>query len=161
MEFLKHNLDYIIIGILGLMSFFMLWFVIERYFYYSRINIKNFDHVDSLNIALTNNLTIISTIAANAPYIGLLGTVVGIILTFYEMGQGGNIDVRAIMTGLALALKATAGGLLVAIPAIMFYNALLRKVDVIIGRWRAYNDTQARRAARNEAFTSSWNVSTK
>ena len=142
MIFLKHNLDYIVFGTLGVMSFFMLWFVIERYLYYKRINIKNFKHSDQLNVALTNNLTIISTVGANAPYIGLLGTVLGIILVFYDMGQGGKIDVHTIMTGLSLALKATAGGLFVAIPAIMFYNGLVRKVDVINARWREYNDNQ-------------------
>ena len=141
LDFLRENLDYMIFGILGLMSFFMLWFVIERYIYFARVKVENFNHVDHLNVALTNNLTVISTVAANAPYVGLLGTVVGIIMTFYDMGQGGKIDVHTIMTGLALALKATAGGLLVAIPAIMFYNALLRKVDVISARWRQYQDT--------------------
>ena len=140
MIFLRHNLDYMVFGILGLMSFFMLWFVIERYFYYARIKIEKFDHADSLNVALTNHLTIISSIGANAPYIGLLGTVIGIMLTFYDMGQGGKVDVNTIMTGLSLALKATAAGLVVAIPAIMFYNALLRKVDVLNARWREYQD---------------------
>jgi len=140
MIFLRHNLDFMIFGILGLMSFLMLWFVIERYFYYARVNIEDFQHADGLNIALTNRLTIISTIGANAPYIGLLGTVIGIMLTFYDMGQGGKVDVHTIMTGLSLALKATAAGLVVAIPSIMFYNALLRKVDVINARWREHQD---------------------
>ena len=143
MDFLRDNLDYMIFGVLGLMSFFMLWFVIERYFYYARVKVENFNHVDTLNVALTNNLTIISTVAANAPYVGLLGTVLGIILTFYDMGQGGKIDVHVIMTGLALALKATAGGLLVAIPAIIFYNSLLRKTDVITAKWRVHQDQAA------------------
>lgn len=142
MDFLRENLDYMVFGTLGLMSFFMLWFVIERYFYYVRVKVESFHHADNLNVALTNNLTIIATIAANAPYVGLLGTVAGIILTFHDMGQGGKIDVHTTMTGLALALKATAGGLLVAIPAIMFYNALVRKVDVITARWREHQDTR-------------------
>ena len=140
MSFLRHNLDYMVFGILGLMSFLMLWFVIERYFYYARVKVEKFNHADNLNVALTNNLTIISSIGANAPYIGLLGTVIGIMLTFYDMGQGGKVDVNSIMTGLSLALKATAAGLVVAIPAIMFYNALLRKVDVINARWRVHQD---------------------
>jgi len=141
MLFLKHNLDYMVFGILGFMSFLMLWFVIERYFYYSRIKLDNFKHADNLNVALTNHLTIISTIGANAPYIGLLGTVIGIMLTFYDMGQGGKVDVHTIMTGLSLALKATAAGLAVAIPSIMFYNGLLRKVDVLNAKWRELQDT--------------------
>ena len=86
---------------------------------------------------LTRNLTMISTIGANAPYVGLLGTVLGILLTFHDLGRaGGNIDAAAIMVGLALALKATALGLVVAIPAVWFYNALLRRVDVLVMRWR-------------------------
>ena len=140
MLFLKHNLDYMVFGLLGFMSFLMLWFVIERYFYYSRIKLDNFKHADNLNVALTNHLTIISTIGANAPYIGLLGTVIGIMLTFYDMGQGGKVDVHTIMTGLSLALKATAAGLAVAIPSIMFYNGLLRKVDVLNAKWRELQD---------------------
>lgn len=129
-----------VFGLLGFMSFLMLWFVIERYFYYSRIKLDNFKHADNLNVALTNHLTIISTIGANAPYIGLLGTVIGIMLTFYDMGQGGKVDVHTIMTGLSLALKATAAGLAVAIPSIMFYNGLLRKVDVLNAKWREMQD---------------------
>ena len=56
------------------------------------------------------------------------------------MGQGGKIEVHTIMLGLALALKATAAGLLVAIPAILFYNGLLRKVEVLTARWQAWKD---------------------
>jgi biopolymer transport protein ExbB len=44
------------------------------------------------------------------------------------------------MLGLAMALKATAAGLLVAIPAILFYNALLRRVDVLVAQWQAWRD---------------------
>ncbi len=129
-----------IFGTLGLMSFLMLWFAIERTLYYYRVKVESFNHPDQLNVALTNNLTVISTVGANAPYIGLLGTVLGIILVFYDMGQGGKIDVHTIMTGLSLALKATAGGLFVAIPAIIFYNSLLRKVDVLNAKWQQHHD---------------------
>ncbi len=59
----------------------------------------------------------------------------GIIVTFYTLGESGNLDVKSIMTSLALALKATAMGLAVAIPAIFFYNHLIRKVDVILAKW--------------------------
>ncbi len=72
---------------------------------------QQFDHIETLKIDLTRNLTTISSIGSNAPYVGLLGTVLGILVTFYTMGQGGKIEVNAIMLGLALALKATAAGL--------------------------------------------------
>lgn len=137
MEALKGTVDFVIIGLLGLMSVMMLAMAIERWSYYRRVDLAGFSHPDTLNIALTRNLTWIYTVGANAPYVGLLGTVFGILITFYEMGQGGQVDVNHIMLGLALALKATAAGLVVAIPSIMIYNGLTRRVDVLMGQWRA------------------------
>ena len=139
MELLKEWLDYSIIGVLGFMSFLMVTFVVERYLYYAKLKLDDYSNPHELEIALTDHLTIISTIGANAPYVGLLGTVLGILITFYDLGQGGGLDARTIMFGLALALKATALGLVVAIPAIIFYNALLRKVDVFKSRWQGMN----------------------
>ena len=60
-------------------------------------------------------------------------------LTFYTMGREGLMDTSKIMIGLALALKATAIGLIVAIPSIVFYNLLLRKAKVILMRWEISN----------------------
>jgi biopolymer transport protein ExbB len=99
------------------------------------VDLGSFRRVEDLEIALTRHLTVIATVGANAPYVGLLGTVLGILITFHDMGQGGAIDTSTIMVGLALALKATALGLLVAMPSIVFYNALLRRVDVLKARW--------------------------
>ena len=141
MELLKQYLDYAVFGVLGFMSFLLVGFVIERYLYLRRVRLAVFEDAEELNIALTRNLTAISTIGANAPYVGLLGTVLGILITFYDIGQGGGIETGAIMLGLALALKATALGLVVAIPAIIFYNALLRKVEVLTARWRKAQST--------------------
>ena len=121
----------------------MLAFAVERYVYFWRIKLTDFKHLELLKVALTRNLTSISSVGSNAPYIGLLGTVLGILVTFHEMGQGGKIDVNTIMLGLAMALKATAAGLFVAIPAILFYNGLMRKVDVLVARWEAAQDGHA------------------
>lgn len=143
MEFLKAYLDYTIFGLLGFMSFVLVWFVIERYLYYRKVNLEDFDHQEALNVALTERLTTIASIGSNAPYIGLLGTVLGILIAFYDMGQGGKIEAGEIMVGLALALKATALGLVVAIPAILFYNGLARKVEVLTSRWKQLQDTKA------------------
>ena len=136
MEFLKANLDYAVFGILGFMSFLVVWFALERWFYYRRVQLTDYKFEEDLNIALTRGLTTISSIGVNAPYIGLLGTVLGILITFYDLGKSGDIDTANIMTGLAMALKATAAGLVVAIPAILVYNGLLRRVDMIIARWK-------------------------
>jgi len=141
MEFLKQHLDFFIFGVLGVMSFLLVWYVIERYLYYRSVNVGEFKSHNKLSVALTERLTVISIIGVNAPYVGLLGTVLGILITFWDIGQGGKIDPGTIMLGLALALKATAAGLVVAIPAVMFYNALLRKVDVLISDWRDLQQT--------------------
>lgn len=138
MDFLKHYLDFFVFGILGLMSFLLVWLVVERYLTLARLRVEDFALEESLNVAMTRNLTAISSIGANAPYVGLLGTVLGILITFYDLSQSGNIDPKAIMLGLALALKATAAGLVVAIPAILFFNALVRRTEVLHARWKEH-----------------------
>lgn len=137
MELLKAYLDYAVFGILGLMGFIALWVTLQRIFYYRSVKWQEFQHAEHLNIALTKHLTTLSIVGANAPYVGLLGTVLGILITFYDLGKGQNLDTGAIMLGLALALKATAAGIAIAIPSIMAYNGLVRKVDVINAHFRA------------------------
>lgn len=134
-ELLSELVDYGVIGLLAFMSFLTLFFWIERLLFYRGIDVSKYSTIEALEIDVTNNLSIISSFGANAPYIGLLGTVLGIIITFYTMGQTADMDVKHIMTSLALALKATAMGLVVAIPAIFFYNHLNRKVEVLINKW--------------------------
>ena len=136
MELLKQWLDPVVFTTLGLMSLLMLAYVIERYLHYSRLELSSFKSQEMLEIDLTNHLTIIASVGSNAPYIGLLGTVLGILITFFDLGQAGLLDASNIMTGLALALKATAMGLLVAIPAIVFYNGLQRKAEVLRLEWQ-------------------------
>ena len=53
MEFVKQYLDIIIFGLLGSMSFVTVWLVIERYLYFARVSLDEFDHAETLNIALT------------------------------------------------------------------------------------------------------------
>ena len=128
----ENALDYGIIGLLILMSIVTLWLFIERMMFYATIRLGDYDHRDMLEMDLTDNLSVISAIGSNAPYVGLLGTVIGIMLTFYTMGDVGAVDAKKIMVGLALALKATAMGLVVAMPAIVVYTILLRKVEKIL-----------------------------
>ncbi len=125
-------LDYGVIGLLVLMSIVTLWLFIERMMFYSTVDVEKYTHRDILEMDLTNNISVISAIGSNAPYVGLLGTVIGIMLTFYTMGDASAIDAKKIMVGLALALKATAMGLIVAMPAIVSYTILLRKVEKIL-----------------------------
>lgn len=118
----------------------MLACVIERFLFLSKVEFEKYATENEMTIAATQRLGYISSVAANAPYVGLLGTVFGILLTFYSMGINSDIEVEKIMTGLALALKATAFGLMVAIPATIFYTALLRKAEVVIARWEDYKN---------------------
>lgn len=136
MELLRNYLDLAVLGTLGFMSFLMLWLVIERYLYFYRVDLSRFEDEGELELDLTRHLTAVATIGSNAPYVGLLGTVLGILVAFFDMGTSGSLETGAIMLGLALALKATALGLIVAIPSIIFYNALLRRVEILKARWK-------------------------
>ncbi len=139
MEWVKELIDYGVIGFLLLMSVVALSVAAERFIVYSRIRVDHFSNKKSLELLLSGKLHIIATIGSNAPYIGLLGTVLGIMMTFYSMGVGGFMDTGKIMVGLALALKATAVGLVVAIPSIVAYNLLLRRVKVLLMQWEIEN----------------------
>ena len=140
LELIKSYGEYSVIGLLGFMGFLSLWFWIERLLFYKAVDISKYQNKKQLEIDVTKHVDIIATCGSNAPYIGLLGTVFGIMLTFYTMGQSEGMDVDSIMSSLALALKATAMGLLVAIPAIVFTNHLGRKIDVLLAKWDIAND---------------------
>ena len=135
MEFLARYVDYIIFSILGFMSFLVVWFSIERSLFYSKVRASNYKSKALYEEALTKNLTTLYIIYSNAPYIGLLGTVIGIMITFFDMSTASGIDTKSIMEGLSLALKATATGLIVAVPTLIIYNGFVRKVDVLLNRY--------------------------
>jgi biopolymer transport protein ExbB len=135
MNWLKAGVDYGIIGLLVLMSIIAVGIALERWFVLRKIRAVDYNDKRAFELYITNNVHLIATIGSNAPYVGLLGTVLGIMLTFYNMGEQGFMDTAKIMTGLALALKSTAAGLLVAIPSIVCYNLLIRKVKVLLLLW--------------------------
>lgn len=142
MEFLKEYLDYIVFAILFFMSFLVVAFSIERLIFYSNVKVGNYKDEKSLEIALSKNLTALYIVYQNAPYIGLLGTVMGIMITFYDMANANGMDVKSIMLGLSLALKATAAGLFVAIPTLMIYNAFNRKVEVKLSEYKGQDESK-------------------
>lgn len=142
LEFAHSAIDYGIIGILVIMSIVSLWLFIERLMAYGSVRTEDYETKEELELDLGNHVSTIATIGSNAPYVGLLGTVLGIMITFYALGDAGAVDPKKIMTGLALALKATAMGLVVAIPAIVFYNILLRKMEKILTRWEIQQKTK-------------------
>jgi len=142
MDWLKVTVDYGIMGLMLLLSIAAVAIAVERYLVYKHLNIDRFVDKKTLELEITDKLHFIATIGSNAPYIGLLGTVLGIMLTFYTMGREGVMDAGKIMVGLALALKATAAGLLVAIPSIVLYNLLLRRAKVLMMQWEIKNERE-------------------
>jgi len=135
LEWLSFVVDYGILGLLAALNIIVVAIGLERVFFYRAVEPQSFANIKALELALTKRLFVVASVASNAPYIGLLGTVLGIMLTFYKLGLDTSADVGKIMVGLALALKATAAGLVVAIIAVVSYNALLRKTKVLLLQW--------------------------
>lgn len=138
-KWLSGTIDYGIIGLLLMLSVLVLAVALERFAVYRKISVTSFEDIKSLELVLSDKLSVIASVGSNAPYLGLLGTVLGIMLTFYNMGQDTTMDTAKIMTGLALALKATAVGLVVALVAVVLYNTLLRKAKVLTLKWEIAN----------------------
>ncbi len=77
-------------------------------------------------------LPVLATVASNAPFIGLLGTVLGIMKAFNDLALAQDAGQQTVMAGISVALVATAAGLFVAIPAGVFFNYFSRKVKAIL-----------------------------
>lgn len=142
MDVLKNAVEYGIIGLLIALSVWSVAVAVERWLYYRRVDLAQFTDAQTFEMALTKRLVIIGTVASNAPYIGLLGTVLGIMMTFHTMGTSGTMAVNTIMIGLSLALKATAVGLLVAIPCVVMNNILRRRVAELLTMYKVEHGTR-------------------
>lgn len=136
MDGLKALVEYGVIGLLLGLSVWAIGVAVERWLFYRQVDVQQFPTLDLCEMMLTKRLVVIGTVAANAPYIGLLGTVLGIMLTFHTMGTSGAMAVTSIMIGLSLALKATAAGLLVAIPCVVMNNVLRRRVSELLVQYK-------------------------
>ncbi|MFZ5450336.1 MAG: MotA/TolQ/ExbB proton channel family protein [Thermodesulfobacteriota bacterium] len=89
-----------------------------------------------VGLYLGKRLSFLGTLGANAPFIGLFGTVLGIIHAFKDLALAEGGGGPAVMAGIAEALVATAIGLLVAIPAVVTYNFFHRRLQVVQERSR-------------------------
>lgn len=101
----------------------------------------------SMNVAITkeaerlqSGLTVLATVGSSAPFIGLFGTVIGIMNAFIEIAEQQNTNLAVVAPGIAEALLATGLGLLAAIPAVIFYNKLSADSDAIISGYEAFAD---------------------
>ena len=87
---------------------------------------------------LEKNVSVLATISGVAPMIGFLGTVIGMIISIFEIANsGGNIDIKTLAGGLYTAMTTTVAGLVVGIVAYMAYNHLVVKTDKIIYKMEA------------------------
>lgn len=132
---IRHLVDVIVMGVLGIMSVLALAIILNRAFFLKKVDVSCYPTLDELENALTAYMHLLASIGANAPYIGLLGTVMGIMATFSSMSVD-TTNVSGIMAGLSSALLATGMGLMVAIPSVFAYNVLLRSVKNKIVRWK-------------------------
>ena len=89
---------------------------------------------------LQRGLPILATVGSTAPFVGLFGTVWGIMNAFIEIAEQQNTNLAVVAPGIAEALLATGLGLLAAIPAVIFYNKLSADSDRITGGYEAFAD---------------------
>jgi biopolymer transport protein ExbB len=91
------------------------------------------DSVLRAKLAWEKNLAALATIGNNAPFVGLFGTVLGIIKAFHDLSQQSAQGVQTVTAGVSEALVATAVGILVAIPAVIAFNFFQRRVKAALG----------------------------
>ena len=89
---------------------------------------------------LRSGLTVLATVGSSAPFIGLFGTVIGIMNAFVEIAEQQNTNLAVVAPGIAEALLATGLGLLAAIPAVIFYNKLSADADRILHGYESFAD---------------------
>lgn len=92
------------------------------------------------NERLTAGLSFLATTGATAPFVGLFGTVWGIMRSFQEIAVSGNTSLAVVAPGIAEALLATGLGLLAAIPAVILYNALSGQAERLIQTYEGFAD---------------------
>ncbi len=90
------------------------------------------------NIKMEKGLSALASISSTAPFIGLFGTVIGIIDAFYSIGSQGSSNIAVVAPGISAALVATAFGLFTAIPALMAYNVFRDKTRTIGNEMRGF-----------------------
>jgi biopolymer transport protein ExbB len=92
------------------------------------------------NHKLTDGLVYLTISIAGGPYVGLLGTVVGVMITFAIIAKSGEVNVNSIAPGIASALLATVVGLIVAIPALFIYSYLNGRIKTVMANMQVFID---------------------
>ncbi|WP_234406098.1 MotA/TolQ/ExbB proton channel family protein [Methylobacillus glycogenes] len=99
------------------------------------------------NKKLNSNVVLLTIAISGGPFLGLLGTVIGVMITFAEIAAAGDVNVNAIAPGIAAALMATVAGLAVAIPALFGYNYLSSRIKNINTDMQIFVDEYITRVA--------------
>lgn len=89
---------------------------------------------------LNSNMVLLTIAIAGGPFLGLLGTVIGVMITFAAIAASGDVNINSIAPGIAAALLATVAGLAVAIPSLFAYNYLLSHIKEIVSGMRVFSD---------------------
>jgi biopolymer transport protein ExbB len=103
------------------------------------------------NERLNKNMVLLTIAISGGPFLGLLGTVVGVMITFAAIAAAGDVNVNAIAPGIAAALVATVAGLGVAIPALFGYNYLASRIKSISNETIVFADEMVTRLAETHA----------
>jgi len=98
---------------------------------------------------LQSQMVLLTIAIAGGPFLGLLGTVVGVMITFAAIAASGDVNVNAIAPGIAAALAATVAGLAVAIPSLFGYNWLNTRIKGISADMRVFVDEFITRCAEH------------
>ncbi len=89
---------------------------------------------------LNGKMVVLTIAVSGGPFLGLLGTVIGVMITFAAIAASGDVNIGAIAPGVAAALAATVAGLLVAIPALFAYNYLVLRIKDVTADMRVFID---------------------
>jgi len=122
-----------ILWLLMFMSVISLGVIVERFIVFASIknSIKELTFSE-IKLILEKRLGVLATFGNNAPFIGLFGTVLGVIDAFHSLSSDNSLGVTTIMGGISEALVATAAGLFVAIPSVMAYNYFVRRIKMLL-----------------------------
>ena len=133
MQSLGPLVEYAVFGVLIALSIIAVAITLERLRFYRSMQATRYTSRARLESDLTRRLNIIGTIGANAPYIGLLGTVLGMIDIFSAfMGSQMTANAAVLAGGISKALITTAAGLMVGIPSVFFHRFLQRRIDELV-----------------------------
>jgi biopolymer transport protein ExbB len=94
------------------------------------LEISAFNQLDKEIARMEKGLGVLATLGSVSPFIGLFGTVIGIIRSFNALTVNSTSNYNMVMSGIADALIATAAGLIVAVPAVMFYNYFMKRLKL-------------------------------